>query len=209
MKLKKILVSPNFTICTRSWSPMARFASIFGSSKQKSFSNVQSSSISRGGVELSVNCNHSFGMLRAEEVRELTEVFRYFDADGDGKISMAELRKVVNSVGEDELREEEVRGIMKQFDSDGDGFIDLHDFIRLNTRRAKEEEEEELLEAFRMFDMEEEGCITPKALQRMMIRLGHVDISVDECRLMIKKVDFDGDGVVSFQEFKHMMTTPH
>eukprot|EP01018_Ginkgo_biloba_P034716 Gb_22573 [translate_table: standard] len=143
---------------------------------------------------------------RQDEIRELTEVFRYFDADGDGKISAVELKAVLGSLGE-ELCDKELRDMIQEVDSDGDGCIDLQDFIRLNTRILIDSDaESELREAFRLFDIDQRGCITAKGLHQMMSRLGE-DSSLDDCHLMIKQVDFDGDGVVNFREFKHMMTT--
>lgn len=138
-------------------------------------------------------------------IRELTEVFNHFDADGDGKISSVELRAVMRSLGED-LTDKELKAMIVEVDSDGDGFISLTDFVRLNTEILDGlDAESELMEAFRMFDVGSEGCITPKGLHEILTRLGEKS-SLDDCHLMIKRVDFDGDGVVSFPEFKQMMT---
>ncbi|XP_057832017.1 probable calcium-binding protein CML18 [Cryptomeria japonica] len=139
--------------------------------------------------------------------RELRAVFRYFDADGDGKISWQELQRALNSVGE-EVGENELRETIKELDSDGDGCIDVHEFIRLNTQeRGSEGEEKELAAAFRMFEGREGGGITPVGLQRMMCRLGVGDdaLTLDHCSFIISQIDMDGDGVLSFHEFKHMM----
>lgn len=45
-----------------------------------------------------------------------------FDKDGDGVISMTELRHVMSNIGE-ELTEEELDDILKDGDLDGDGTI--------------------------------------------------------------------------------------
>lgn len=142
----------------------------------------------------------------ADENRELMEIFRHFDADGDGKISAVELKTVLVSLGEEDLSEEELTAMIHEADSNGDGYIDLPDFIRLNTGKvAGFDADSELRDAFKLFDVEKKGVITAQGLHEIMTRLGE-ESSLDDCHLMIKRVDSDGNGVVDFCEFKQMMT---
>ncbi|GLJ42456.1 hypothetical protein SUGI_0879890 [Cryptomeria japonica] len=136
---------------------------------------------------------------------ELTDVFQHFDVDGDGKISADELRNVLVSLGEEDLSEEELTAMIKEADSNGDGYIDLTDFIRLNTGSGFDKDSE-LFDAFNLFDVDKKGCITAQGLHEIMTRLGE-ESSLDDCHMMIKRVDSDGDGVVNFCEFKQMMMT--
>ncbi|KAK4361684.1 hypothetical protein RND71_020636 [Anisodus tanguticus] len=69
---------------------------------------------------------------------------------------------------------------------------------------TEEEKARELKEAFRMYEMEGCGCITPKSLKRMLDRLGETR-TVDECRGMIARYDINGDGLLNFDEFMIMM----
>uniref|UniRef100_M8D0T9 Putative calcium-binding protein CML19 n=1 Tax=Aegilops tauschii TaxID=37682 RepID=M8D0T9_AEGTA len=62
-----------------------------------------------------------------------------------------------------------------------------------------------LREAFRMYEMEGQGCITPASLGRMLGRLG-TERGAGECHAMICRFDLDGNGVLSFDEFKIMMS---
>ncbi|PHT34917.1 putative calcium-binding protein CML31 [Capsicum baccatum] len=50
------------------------------------------------------------------------------------------------------------------------------------------------------------GAFTPKSLKRMLSRLGE-STSIDNCKAMIRRLDLNGDGVLSYDEFKVMMTT--
>jgi calcium-binding protein CML len=79
---------------------------------------------------------------------------------------------------------------------------------RLHADVGEEDRRRGLRQAFGMYSETENnveaGCITPASLRRMLARLGeHQD--VDECRAMICRFDLDGDGVLSFDEFKIMM----
>ncbi|KAK4584385.1 hypothetical protein RGQ29_022208 [Quercus rubra] len=138
---------------------------------------------------------------------ELKEVFRYFDGDGDGKISALELRAYFGSIGE-YMSHEEAQGVIADLDSDGDNLLDLEDFLKLMKRETGGEkgDDQDLKKAFEMFEMEKgSGRITPTSLQRMLHRLGDPK-SFDECAAMIRVYDIDGNGVLDFNEFHQMMT---
>ncbi|KAJ8552060.1 hypothetical protein K7X08_028503 [Anisodus acutangulus] len=132
---------------------------------------------------------------------ELERVFTYFDEDGDGKVSPAELRRCMKAVG-GELTAEEAEMAVRLSDSDGDGLLGLEDFTKL--MEEERNKESELIGAFGMYE-EMEGYITPKSLKRMLSRLGE-STSIDKCKAMISRFDLNGDGVLSFDEFKIMMT---
>lgn len=134
----------------------------------------------------------------------MKQVFNQFDNDRDGKLSPSELRRCVGLIG-GELPLKEAEAVVLMLDSDGDGLLNLEDFIKLMEGEGEEEEKtKELREAFRMYDMDDCGYITPKSLKRMLSRLGQKK-SVDECKVMINQFDLNGDGVLSFDEFKVMM----
>ncbi|KAJ8568358.1 hypothetical protein K7X08_027891 [Anisodus acutangulus] len=98
---------------------------------------------------------------------ELESVFTYFDEDGDGKVSPAELRRCMKAVG-GELTMEEAEMAVRLSDSDGDGLLGLEDFTKL--MEEERNKESELIGAFAMYE-EMEGYITPKSLKRMLSRL--------------------------------------
>ncbi|CAI7736402.1 unnamed protein product [Closterium sp. NIES-53] len=71
---------------------------------------------------------------------------------------------------------------------------------------------DDLLAAFRSFDKNGDGYITPDELREMLLRIGagdendDGDVSLAECERMIRRVDADGDGRVCFSEFVNMMS---
>ena len=66
--------------------------------------------------------------------------------------------------------------------------------------------EEEIREAFRVFDKDGNGFISAAELRHVMTNLGEklTDEEVDE---MIREADLDGDGQVNYEEFVTMMTS--
>lgn len=151
---------------------------------------------------------------------QLKQVFKLIDTNGDGKLSPSELKQVLLSLGRNnhgDEAEEEAKGIVREMDFDGDGFVDLDEF--LTTVMTKDEDspmESEIMEAFRVFDEDDDGLISAKELQRVLGRVNYngtkkkkkkmKKYSVGECRKMIRGVDRDGDGFVNFEEFKFMMS---
>lgn len=142
------------------------------------------------------------GRCRLEE--ELEDVFKKFDANGDGRICAAELGSIMRSLGH-AATEEELKTMIAEVDSDGDGFIDLREFIELNTNGIGHEEViENLKDAFEVFDIDKNGSISAEELQNVLRSLGE-DCTLAECRKMISGVDSDGNGAICFDEFKVMM----
>jgi len=155
-------------------------------------------------------------------VKELTATFRVFDKDGDGKISKSELGVVLRSLGDD-MSDDELEEVIVKVDGDGDGFIDLQEFICFHTGRTaasrdetamsqsrdvgvSSEEKFALQAAFDVFDLDKNGFISAEELQRVMWSLGDTKASLAECRHMINCVDKDGDHMVDFNEFQHLMS---
>ncbi|XP_020089768.1 putative calcium-binding protein CML19 [Ananas comosus] len=136
---------------------------------------------------------------------ELERVFHYLDENGDGKISPSELRNGMRAAGED-MSAEEAAAAVELSDSDGDGQLSMDDFLKLVEAEAGEEEKaRSLRDAFAAYEMDGQGCITPKSLCRTLNQLGQSDWTVQDCAKMIQRYDLNGDGVLSFDEFQTMM----
>ncbi|CAK9330292.1 unnamed protein product [Citrullus colocynthis] len=129
-------------------------------------------------------------------------VLSYFDEDGDGKISPSELINRVGLIG-GELLQAEAEAAVESLDSDGDGLLCARDFERL-LEVGEEEKLKDLKEAFALYDTEGCGFITPKSLKKMLRKLGEIK-STEDCKLMIRRFDLNGDGLISFEEFQIMM----
>ena len=61
-----------------------------------------------------------------------------------------------------------------------------------------EEKEEEIREAFRVFDKDDNGYISAAELKHVMTNLGE-KLTDDEVNDMIKEGDIDGDGQVNYE----------
>jgi calmodulin len=92
-----------------------------------------------------------------------------------------------------------------QIHADGSGTIDFTEFLTMMARKMKDtDSEEEILEAFKVFDKDGNGFISAAELRHIMTNLGEklTDEEVDE---MIREADIDGDGQINYEEFVKMM----
>ena len=93
--------------------------------------------------------------------------------------------------------------MVNEVDADGNGDIDLPEFISLMAKKLKSaENEEELVEAFKIFDRAGDGLIRPKELKEAMAVLGEI-ATTEEVEMMMLCADPDGNDVISFDEFQH------
>ena len=85
------------------------------------------------------------------------------------------------------------------FSETGNGTIDFPEFLTMMARKMKDtDSEEEIREAFRVFDKDGNGFISAAELRHVMTNLGEklTDEEVDE---MIREADIDGDGQVNYE----------
>ncbi|XP_034115761.1 calmodulin-related protein 97A [Drosophila sulfurigaster albostrigata] len=143
--------------------------------------------------------------LTDEQIAEYKEAFSLFDKTGTGMISTRELGNLMKSLGQNPT-EAELRDLVNEIDLNGDGEIDFAEFCSLMSKQANEgDADEELREAFKIFDKDEDGFISPAELRFVMTNLGEklTDEEIDD---MIREADFDGDGLINYEEFVYMIT---
>merc|ERR1712215_579419 len=91
--------------------------------------------------------------------RELEEAFHLFDQDGDGMVTIDELRKLIGKVGGD-MSEGEAKGSISKADKDLNGKIDYSEFRKLwgiVTGEVEFKDELEIRKEFIRMDLDKNG----------------------------------------------------
>ena len=124
------------------------------------------------------------------------------DKNSDGKLSREELIEGYTTILGD-LAEEEVDRIMKIADTDGSGEIDFSEWVVATMDKRKLLTNEKLESAFNLFDRDGGGSISANEIKEVL----GVGKNIDEkiWNEIIMEVDANGDGEISFLEFKVMM----
>ncbi|WCJ27888.1 EF hand calcium-binding protein family [Euphorbia peplus] len=148
----------------------------------------------------------------------LRRIFDLFDKNGDGTITVEDLSQALSLLGLDaDFKELEstIRGHIRP----GEDGLDFEDFMALHqsldaaffgydeaTQDGIEQEEADLTEAFKVFDVDGDGFISAHELQVVLRKLGMPEATeIDRVQQMICSVDRNHDGRVDFFEFKDMM----
>ncbi|CAJ1955558.1 unnamed protein product [Sphenostylis stenocarpa] len=137
---------------------------------------------------------------------ELKRVFQMFDRNGDGRITKKELSDSLENLGI-LIPDKDLSLMIERIDVNGDGCVDIDEFGELYQNIMDErDQEDDMREAFNVFDQNGDGFITVEELRTVLNSLGlKQGRTVEDCKKMIMKVDVDGDGMVDYKEFKQMM----
>jgi len=138
----------------------------------------------------------------------LRKAFDMFDQQKTGAIHTSKVSTILRTLGQS-FEEKELQELIKEIDADGSGELEFDEFLALTAKFLVEEDaeamQEELRDAFRMYDKEGNGYIKTAQLKEILRALDD-KLTDDELDEMIAEIDTDGSGTVDFDEFMEMMT---
>ena len=140
-----------------------------------------------------------------EEIQNLRHVFQYADYLNNGTINQEELKMFFDQLGVP-TSEKEISGIISSMHLHEKGLITYSEFIAATVDREFYEDEENLEQAFRRFDVDNSGKITKENVKNCFARFG---FKLDEKTISDYIADFDihDNGCISKEEFFKMMKT--
>eukprot|EP00931_Biecheleriopsis_adriatica_P109331 TRINITY_DN8358_c0_g2_i1.p1 TRINITY_DN8358_c0_g2~~TRINITY_DN8358_c0_g2_i1.p1 ORF type:complete len:187 (-),score=47.06 TRINITY_DN8358_c0_g2_i1:147-707(-) len=138
--------------------------------------------------------------FRDSELKEFAWAFNLYDVLEDGIIDVVQVRKALSWLGE-EPSEKKFLAVMNEVDSHAKGIVDFQRFIRIVSHFDRSVlTEDELVNAFKIFDKDKSGSIDAIELQDVLKKLGF-DVSPLQAEEMIQEADNDGSGECGYREF--------
>ena len=130
--------------------------------------------------------------LTDEQIAEFKEAFQIFDKDGDGSITTKELGTVMRSLGQNPSGDE-IRQMLSDVDEDKSETIDCKEFLGLMAKKMKENDsEDELIEAFKVFDRDGNGKISAHELRYVTLSSGE-DLTEQDIQEMVLEAEMEMD----------------
>ncbi|KAG5028027.1 hypothetical protein JHK87_011541 [Glycine soja] len=143
--------------------------------------------------------------LSVEEVEIIKDMFTLMDTNKDGKVTYEELKVGLRKVGS-QLAEPEIKMLMEVADVDGNGVLDYGEFVAVTIHLQRMENDEHFRKAFMYFDKDGSGYIELGELEKALTdESGDTDTAV--LNEIMREVDTDRDGRISYEEFVAMMKT--
>ncbi|CAL1537420.1 unnamed protein product [Lymnaea stagnalis] len=144
-----------------------------------------------------------------EERKEIREAFQILDEDGDGRLSLEDMKTLLQSQFM-VFTDSQVTAVVKELDEDDSGFIEYKEFEKyvIENNLSKPTVEEfgaEMKEAFQLFDTDKNGYIDAHEFKSFMTTLGD-KMTDEEVMDMMKDADTNGDGQIDYLEFCAHMT---
>ncbi|VAH44648.1 unnamed protein product [Triticum turgidum subsp. durum] len=141
--------------------------------------------------------------LSVEEVAGIKDMFEKMDLNKDSMINFDELKLGLNKLGH-QMPDADVQILMDAADADGNGCLDYGEFVTLSVHLKKIGNDEHLHKAFGYFDRNKSGYIEIDELRESLaddLGPNHEEV----INAIIRDVDTDKDGKISFDEFVAMM----
>lgn len=138
------------------------------------------------------------------ENSSILETFKALDSDGDGILSKEDINQGFKKFTDEKTAKQEAERVFEILDFDKNGQINYTEFLAAAFDKRKLLNNEKIQHAFKAFDKDGNGRITPSDLKEIIG--GELpDDNLEIWEELIKEADQNGDGEVSFESFAGFM----
>ncbi len=140
----------------------------------------------------------------AESLSDITKAeyktaFDTFDSNKDGLISSKDLLNLMNYL-KFHPTQEEVETMIEEFKQGKNGEITFHEFLDVVAAKMFDgNAENDLIQAFKIFDVEGRGHISALGLKKSLLELDR-DLTEDELHVLLRDLK-DEDGQINYTKF--------
>lgn len=128
-----------------------------------------------------------------ESLNQIKETFLLFDQDNDGYITKQELSTLLRALGKN-LTDLEINNLITQHEIENNS-IDFDKFIIIINQITPKDTQNDLLNAYELFDPENNGFIKVNEFKHIMTNLGE-KLSTNEIENIIKDLDPQNEGKI-------------
>ena len=139
--------------------------------------------------------------LQEERRKLMKEVLDLYDPDNEGYVKSRDIAKLLRAMGRT-LEDDDEQNFLQAADPDNSGKISKDNFLATGEAMFSlaKEEVNELLEAFKVFDLKNTGKISVKNFKKVLTDIGQ-EFSEEEVDYILKYIDIDRDGNINIKDF--------
>lgn len=127
---------------------------------------------------------------------EYKKAFDTFDSNKDGHITAEDLLKLMNCL-KFNPNKDELTSMIEEFTQGKNAEISFHEFLEINAAKMFDgNSENDLMQAFKVFDLEGRGQISALVLKKSLLELDK-DLSEEELHVMLRDLK-DEDGQINY-----------
>ena len=130
-----------------------------------------------------------------QEREDLARIFKLIDKNGDGRLSKDEVQEGYMALYGKLVSDAEVNRMFDSVDTDQSGYIEYSEFVMATINEKKLLSIDRLQAAFKMFDKDNSGNITPAEIKSVLS--ADSNIPADVMKSIMQQVDENGDGEIS------------
>ncbi|CAJ1409873.1 unnamed protein product, partial [Effrenium voratum] len=131
---------------------------------------------------------------------KLEKMFRELDQNGDGVVSLAELKASASELG---IGASHVSEVVKVLDRNGNGHLDISEFIAAVVLEQEVTEERMVKAVFNKIDRDADSRLTKKEMF-VLLRQYSGSVETKDVSKFVKRLDDNGDDKVDYEEFAGM-----
>jgi len=148
--------------------------------------------------------------IHPNDIQEAVKAFKYTDKQRTGHVLVEDLPKIYENLGL-RLSSTEIAVLLLEsgLEDTKKETISMYEFLRATLKKVhKMNIEEELMTAFKFYDMDNNGYISREELMFLINNV--MKLRIDPVRVddMISRADTDGSGNISYKEFVKLMVDP-
>ena len=157
------------------------------------------------GLEIKTDKIKEINNLTEIEIASYKEAFQIFDKHSEGYISTKELGTIMSSLGFN-ISEEDLNEIINLYDNEeNNNMIDFISFLDIISKKKDNiYKEEDLIDAFKIFDKEGNGKISSNELRYVMMSSGE-DFNENYIKELINESSIDHDEFIDYHKFTKLL----